>query len=374
MENNKSRKIFQKEKGQAILIPLLAILLGLVVGGIVIGVLGVNPLKAYKNLLQGSGLLVKPTYAGGKGMITDFLSFLDALAPMLFAALAVGVALKAGLFNIGVSGQMLTAGFVATTLVGYSNLPSFVSKPLVILVGLLTGAVVGALIGFLKSKFNINEVVSSIMINYIAQYTISFFINTNYLDPVSRQSKVVRETARLTMKEVQLGSLKADLPLMIVIGIIMAIILKFLFDRTVVGYELQAVGLSPKAANYTGISVPKSIIKTMMISGGLAGLSGVSYFLGYFGSIQPRVLPSMGFDAVAVALLGGTNPIGIIFSSFFITVINKGSIYMNSTTGIETEIASVITAVILVFCACSTFLKGKLFFKKSKKKMKKGEA
>ncbi|MGL4383334.1 MAG: ABC transporter permease subunit, partial [Bacilli bacterium] len=111
------------------------------------------------------------------------------------------------------------------------------------------------------------------------------------------------------------------------------------------------------ASQYAGISIKKSILKTMALSGALAGLAGVSYYLGYFASIAPRTLSSIGFDGIAIALLGNNDPIGIIFSSFFITIITKGSTYLSSSVGVQAEIASVITAIILIFSSCSAYYK-----------------
>ena len=351
---------FGNEKYQSITIPLFAILISLIVGAVIITLLGKNALSAYQNLLQGSGLLPKPSYAGYKSMLTDFTSFLNAWTPMLFASLAVAVALRAGLFNIGVSGQMLTAGFFATVLVGYSEMPSVIAKPLVLIVGIIAGACVGGLIGYLKYRFNINEVVSSIMINYIAQYVFSFFINTYFVDPVSRQSVSVSTGSRLTLMDTLVGDLKMDIPLAVVLAIITAFFIKFLIDKTTLGYELKAAGASPTAAEYAVIHVGKNMVLTMVISGGLAGLAGVTYYLGYFGSIQPKVLVSTGFDAIAVSLLGNSNPIGILFSSFLITIISKGSTYMSSAAGIQAEIASVITGILLLFSACGAYMKQKI--------------
>ncbi|MFA9465040.1 MAG: ABC transporter permease [Velocimicrobium sp.] len=353
-------KILGNDKRQSITIPLFAILLSLTVGAIVMGLLGKNPLLAYGNLLQGSGILPKPNYAGYKSIITDFASFLNAWTPMLFASLSVAVALRAGLFNIGVSGQMLTAGFITSIIVGYSTLSAPIAKPLVIIVGIIVGALVGGLIGWLKFKFNINEVVSSIMINYIAQYVFSFFINTYFVNPISRQSEAVSKASRLTLMETPIGSLKIDIPFGIVLAIMVAIFVKFLLDKTKVGYELKTVGSSRTAAKYAGINVGRNMILAMVISGALAGLAGVTYYLGYFGSIQPKVLPTTGFDGIAVALLGNSNPIGIIFSSFLITIISKGSTYMSSMAGLESEISSVITGIILLFSACSAFFQLKV--------------
>ena len=380
-KNNPIAKFFVKmlgnEKYQFITIPVFSIIVSLLVGAIVILLLGKNPLDAYANLLRGSGLLVKEKYAGGKGMLTDFLSFVDYWTPMIFAAFAVAIALKAGLFNIGVSGQMLAAGFVASVTVGYSTLAAPVAKPLVIIISFVVGSLVGGLIGFLKHKFNINEVVSSIMLNYIVQYVTAFFIYTKYVDPVSRQSKNISDAARLTLKNVQIGELKGDIPLGIILAVIVAFVIKYVFDKTTFGYEIKAIGFNTNASKYAGINVGKNMVIAMMISGGLAGLAGATYYLGYFCSMQPKVLATTGYDAIAVSLLGNSNPMGILASSFLINIINKGSTYMSSKAGLDAEIASVITGLILLFSACGAYIQ--YLVKKNKDKIEenkkaKGEA
>ncbi len=348
------------EKRQPVMIPLFTILLSLLLGIVVIALLGKNPFLAYYNLLQGSGLAPKASYAGHKGMITDFTSFLNALTPMLLAALAVLIALKAGMFNIGVSGQMLAAAFVSTVLIGYSGLPAVLAKPLVILIGFVVGALTGGLVGFLRHRFNINEVVSTIMCNYIVQYIVSFFINVFFVDPVSRQSKNVGQAARLTLVDVAVGDYKMDIPLGILLAAVGVAATAFLLGKTTLGFEIKAVGSSSKAAEYAGIRVGRTRVLAMMLSGGAAGLAGVTYYLGYFSSIQPRVLASTGYDAIAVALLGNSSPVGIVFSSFLITVISKGSTYMSSTAGVQAEMASAITGLILLISACGVYVKEKV--------------
>ena len=375
---NKNANIVEKmvlatighEKRQKIAIPVFSILVALIAGGIVIALLGHNPFYAFYNLLQGCGIAPKASYAGKKGMITDFMDFMDNLTPMIFAALAVAVALRSGLFNIGVSGQMLAAGFLATVTVGYTSLAAPIAKPLVVIIGILAGACVGGLIGFLKYRFNINEVVSSIMINYILEYVISFFINMYFVDPVSRQSKNVSTAARLTFTDVEVGGYKMDIPLGIILAILTVFLVRFIMNRTVLGFEMKAVGCSRTAAKYAGIKVGKNIVITMVISGALSGLAGVTYYLGYFASIQPKVLTSTGFDAIAVSLLGNNNPVGIIFSSFLITVI---STYMSSASGVQQEIASVITGIILLFSACGAFVRYKTSRLRDTVKERKGE-
>ena len=348
------------EKRQKITIPLFAILLSLIAGAILMLSLGKNPIEGYLSLLKGCGLMMKKNYAGGKGMLTDFMSFLDIWTPMIFAALAVAVAYKAGLFNIGVSGQMLLAGFVASLTVGYSDLPAVAAKPLTIIIGMIVGALAGSLIGLLKYKFNINEVVTAIMLNYIFQYIISFFILTYYVHPITRQSNVVSDASRLTLQNVQIGNMKSVIPLGFILAIVAVFALSYFINRTRVGFELKAVGANKKGAIYAGINANKSIMIAMALSGALAGLAGVTYYMGYVASIQPKVLISTGFDAVAVCLLGNSNPIGIVASSFLVTIISKGSIYLNSSLGLPKEIASLITGLLLLFTACDVYIKYRL--------------
>lgn len=349
-------RILGSAKWQPVTVPLFAILCSLVAASVVILLVGRNPLQAFYSLLQGAGVLPKASYSAGKGMLTDLLNMLGALTPMLFAALGVAVAFQAGLFNIGISGQMLAAGFVATITVGYSGLSGFVARPLVLLIGMVVGAAVGALIGLMKYRFNINEVVSSIMLNYILQYVISFFIISRYVDPVSRQSRAIGASARLTLTNVELGGYKIELPVCILLAIGCAFLLRFVLDKTKLGFELRTTGKNTKAARYAGISVGKNIVLAMTMSGALAGLAGVTYYLGYYNSIIPKELSGVGFDSIAVSLLGNSNPVGILFSSLLVTIISRGSTYMSSAVGVRQEIASVITGLILLFSACSAYV------------------
>ncbi len=235
---------------------------------------------------------------------------------------------------------------------------------------LIVGGLVGALIGFLKYRFNINEVVSSIMLNYTFQYVISFFINTFFVDPVSRQSKEISAASRLTLMDTVVGNLKMDIPLGIILALLTVVGVWFLLEKTKLGYELKAVGYSRSAAKYAGIKVGRSMVLSMTISGALAGLAGVTYYLGYVGSIQPKVLISTGFDAIAVSLLGNNNPFGIVFSTMLITLISKGSTYMKSAAGVDAEIASVITGIILLFSACNAYIKWKMERSRREKNVK----
>lgn len=345
------------ERRQCVTIPIFAILLSLIASSVVLLILGKNPMEAFISLLQGSGILPKEAYAAKKSMLTDFLSLLNAWTPMIFASLSVAVAMRAGLFNIGVSGQMLCAGFIATVTVGYAeSLPGVVAKPLVVVIGLVAGAAVAAVIGFLKQKWNINEVVSAIMLNYIIRYVVSFFVKATINNPSTRQSWPVTDASRLSLMDTELGGLKMDIPLGIILAVVAVLLVQFLFTKMKLGFELRAIGGNPVAARYAGVNVGRNTVLVMAISGALAGLAGVTYYLGYFGSIQPDVLISTGFDAIAVCILGNSNPIGIIFSSLLISVIDKGSTYLQSSVGVRQEIGALITGLILLFSACGAFI------------------
>ena len=353
--------LFFGDRGRMLRASFWALLFSLAAGAVILFLMGKDPVSAYANLLQGSGLLPKVKYAGRQNQLTDFLSFLDAMPPMVFASLSVAVALRSGFFNIGVPGQMLMAGFCAHILMAALGdaLPSPAAKLLVLLVGIGVGAAMGAFMGWLKDRFNVNEVVTSIMLNSIAMYLITFYINTFYVDPVSRQSRAISDAARLTLSGVRTHGMKVDFALAFPLAILVAFLLRTFLDRTTYGFEIRALGLSRGAARYAGISLSRTTLLTMALSGALGGLAGVAYFCGYFASIQPGTVPGMGFDAIAVALLGGNHALGCILASFLITVISKGSVYMSSRLSVEPEIASLITSVILIFSACSASFVGR---------------
>ena len=132
---------------------------------------------------------------------------------------------------------------------------------------------------------------------------------------------------------------------------------RFLLDRTVKGFELKAVGQNRSCAQYAGVRVGRNIVTAMLLSGMCAGMAGVTYYLGYFNAIVPKELVSLGYDSIAVALLGNINPVGSIFSSFLITIFQKGSVYMSSTVGVPKEIANVVTGILLLFSACGTYIR-----------------
>ena len=339
-------------------VSVLAVLMMFATAGILLLAIGKNPLDALRSFLQGCGILAKENYGGGSGQLTDLLDFLSFLAPMILASLSFITAFKAGLFNIGISGQMLLSGFVATVLVGYNkDLSAGIARPAVLLTGLLVGGLTGVLVGFLKYRFNIHEVVSTIMINYIISYLTGFMINSNYVDMMTRNSKVCSPESRLTLTNVMIGDLKCKIPLALIAAILVALLVSFLFRKTVLGFEIKAVGQNRRCSEYTGIRVSRTILLSMGLSGAIAGLAGVAYYLGYTNSIIPKSLPNMGYDSISVALLGNSAPIGSIFAAVVVSIFQQGANYMSSSVGVAKEIASLITGILLLFAACGNYMR-----------------
>ena len=352
-----------------ILIPFISIALTLIVATVIVLLLGKNPLDVFLGFLRGSGLALKPRYGGGQGLLTDLFSYLAILTPMIFGSLAVMTGMRAGLFNIGVAGQMLFPAFLATVLVGYSDLPTVIAWPLIIVIALVVGSAMGAFIGFLKHRFNIHEVVTSIMLNYIVSYITGFFINTNYVDPLTRNSRPVNAATRLIISSStgEGGDLvRFDIPVGLILAVIVVFIMRYILDRTTVGFRINAVGLNKYAARYAGINVGRNVVLAMAISGALAGLAGVT--------MVPKQLAGLGYDSIAVAVLGNISPIGSLFASILVPIFQKGSIYMGSNVGVPQEIASFITGVLLMFSASGEYIGMKIQNIKRRWRVHRGDA
>jgi simple sugar transport system permease protein len=215
------------------------------------------------------------------------------------------------------------------------------------------GSLLGALVGWLKYQFNIHEVVSTIMFNYIIEYITGFFINTYFADSITRSTKAIQPTARLTITGINAWGMNVSIPLGLILAIAAVFVVRFILDKTTLGFELKAVGFNRSAARYAGIKEGKAIVVAMTLSGLLAGLAGVTYYLGYYNTIIPKDLASMGYDAIGTALVGNLSPLGAIFASILVTIFQKGAVYMSSQVSTPNEIASVITGILLFFAACN---------------------
>jgi general nucleoside transport system permease protein len=343
------------------IVSLISIILGLVAGGILMLFIGSNPIEGYSYLIQGA---LKNLERIGNTLATA--------TPLVFTGLSVAFAFRTGLFNIGASGQMLVGGLAATAVALTFDLSRPVLLMVMVLVGLIAGGLWAFIPGLLKAKFNVHEVVSTIMMNWIAYWTI-YYIVPGYFkgEFLETESKKLAETDTLRtpfLTEMFDGSY---INLGLFLAVIAVIIIAFIIDKTTLGFELKAVGFNRFAAEYAGMKVNRNIILSMLISGGLAGIGGVALYTGNASSIQIGILPAQGYDGIAVALLGANHPVGVFFAAVLFGILYSGTGFMNAMTDIPPELANTIIAIIIYFAATSVMIErllNKFMKRKSKDK------
>jgi simple sugar transport system permease protein len=334
-----------------LVIPLLAVLTALIIGGIIIMLTGAGiseTLAAYQSLLVGS--------VGSPKAISETLT---AATPLILAGLSVALAFRAGLFNIGGEGQMLIGGMFAV-FAGFSitGLPLAIHLPLAILAGILGGAIWGFIPGFLKARTGAHEVIVTIMLNFIALRLVDFFLKTELFQREGRNDPI----SKTIMESAQLPKLLAwlDPALRVHFGLIVALfaagIINWLLFRTTTGFEFRAVGANPSAARYAGMSVTKVYILVMLIAGGLAGLAGTGQVLGVLDRASPGFSSNIGFDGIAVALLGRSNPWGVVAAAVLFGGLRAGGQQMQVSTGVGIDLIGVIQALIIIFVAAPSLI------------------
>jgi simple sugar transport system permease protein len=353
---NKWMKVFVKDSAY---IPLVAILLGLIVGGLIMAVGGFNPFAAY-------GALIKKVV----GTPYDIGETLRGITPLLLCGLSVGFAYRTGLFNIGAEGQV-TMGMLGSVWIGIVlDLPPYIHTPLAVIVGMLCGGLWGAIVGWLKASRGVNEVITSIMMNWIALYLANYLIGHFLLQEKTQRSKIIEPSASITSS--WLSGLFGDSRLHwgVLLALLAVPVYYILLWKTRQGYELRAVGHNPHAAQYAGINVNGNVVKAMFISGMFAGLAGVTEGLGVFGYMTRAAASSgLGFDGIAVALLGGNNPVGILLGAVLFGSLNYGSAGMSFEADVPPEIIRVVIGLIIFFVASSGLVRWVLkpFMAKRKK-------
>jgi simple sugar transport system permease protein len=292
---------------------------------------------------------------------------------LMLVGLSVAFAFKTGLFNIGAAGQMLVGGLCATIVAHKVFLPRPLFLVVLIASGLLGGAIWGVIPGLLKARFNVHEVVATIMMNWIAYWSIYYFVPA-YLKGPSLETESASIALTQSLRTPWLTKLfnGSYMNLGFFIAIICVILVKFILDKTTLGFGLKTVGFNRHCAEYAGIKVNSNVVISMMIAGGLAGLAGLTFYTGYSRNMQIGVLPAQGFDGIAVALLGASNPIGVFFSSLFFGILQSGKGFMNAMTSVPPEIADTIIATIIYFTATSVLF-GRIWesiFKRRRKSAK----
>ncbi len=338
---------------QTLLASLFCIILGLVVGYVVL--LVINPQgagRAITAILQNFLYFPRPEVA-----LEYFGSTLAKTAPLLMCTLSVLFAYKVGLFNIGASGQYAVgAGFAL-----YFGIHYGAPWWLCLLLAMLGGAALGAIAGALKAYLNVNEVIACIMLNWISLYAVNTVLTEVKESGTTYTLPLRTNNPNALIPHLGLQHLFADnryVTIAIPLAVIFAILVWVVLDKTKLGYELKATGLSINAAKYAGMREKKNIILTMAISGALAGLgAGFLYLCGIEQwSCAQTAVPNMGFNGIAAAFLGGIHPIGVIFSSFFIQHITSGGAYVDKMVYCS-QISDLIAAIIIYFCGFVLFFK-----------------
>ncbi len=297
--------------------------------------------------------LFSALWKGSFGSKSKFLNTLANTTPLIFTGLANAIAFKTGLFNIGAEGQFIM-GILAATLVGLiPGIPTVIHIILILLAGIVVGGVWAGIPGFLKAKTGTNEVVNTIMMNFIALAVSDYFILGPFNKPGSATTNKIQESAQLWRF---MGS-KYRVNVSLFIAILCAFLVYYFFWKTVQGYEIRAVGLNADAAEYGGINVKKNIILAMVLSGALAGLGGATHLAGVqLQGFQLAGFTNYGFNGITVALLAKSHPIGVIFSALLLGALNNSALTLQMA-GIPQEIVSLIQAVIIIFVAADYLYK-----------------
>lgn len=353
----KLRNLIALNKHSTILTSLISILLGVGVGALMMLVAGYDPIKAYSALFAGSML---KTYDLGETIRT--------ISPLILTGLAVALAFRTGLFNIGVEGQFIIGQLVALIVGVKLQLPFFIHVVVAVIAGGLASALWGAIVGLLKALRGVHEVISSIMMNFIALNLANLCIRT-WLGGGSDSTPEIPSTASLQMEALSHLFGNARIHLGIVIALLAVFAVHFFLSKTRRGYELRAVGFNQHASRYAGINVKRNMVLSMSLSGLLAGLAGVGEVLGTSGymSIQ-GAFNGVGFDGIAVALLGANTALGVVFSSLLFGVLTYGGGNMQFDAGVPFEVIRVVFAAIILFVSANTSLRLMQFFNRKVRK------
>ncbi|MBC5825274.1 MAG: ABC transporter permease [Candidatus Eremiobacteraeota bacterium] len=310
--------------------------LALAAGALAMLAFHADPIAAYGALLQGA-------LGSVQGTAETFVQ----TTPLLLTGLGVAVAFRAGLFNIGAEGQLVVGALCSAVFGAWVHLPTLAEIPLCFAVGAAAGGLWAAIAGWLRARFGASEIITTIMLNYIA------FLGANYLvsGPL-RGSNAAPETAPISPSAVlhPLVSgtrLTAAFPL----ALIAAAALAWWLRRTVAGYELRAVGQSERAARYAGVNVGPAIVRAMALSGALAGLAGSTEVLGLLHRFNAQLSPGYGFTSIAVALLANSSPLGVIVSAFFFGLLQNGALFMQAYAGVPKDLVSVVEGLVILFSA-----------------------
>jgi simple sugar transport system permease protein len=347
----------------ALLVPILAVFTALVIGGLIMVITDPIVYAAWGDeglvaalgaAWAGVSIAYRSLFSGSLGNAAAISESLVASTPYIFAGLAVAVGFRGGLFNIGGEGQLLVAAGVSV-IIGYSlDLPAIIHLPLALIGGALGGAAYGAIPGYLKAKTGAHEVINTIMMNFIAFR----FFDWAFTGPLRRAGGDAPVTEEILPT--------AYLPQLFTgyrfhWGFFLALAVAFgvwwLLFKTTLGFEIRTVGANPNAARYGGIKITRITVLTMAISGGLAGLAGSNEVLGLNHFLASGFSAGYGFDAIALALLGKSHPLGVVLAALLFGTLRNGATRMQSIASIPIDIISIVQALVIVFIAAPAIVR-----------------
>lgn len=347
-----------KIKSMKNLIPsLISIIAGLVLGAIIILISGDNPFTIYYSML------IKPL-----SNIKNILNVFYTMTPLIVTAMSFLIASNAGMINLGIEGQLLLgslAGVYVATL--FPALPWYIYIPVIMTVSMLIGALWSLIPGYLKIKFGASEIVTCIMLNYIAEFVINFVISSGLFkhSTIDQRTPYILENAHFSsLSEIGMGmGSKAmrgvQLNAMFLIAILLVVLVYILLKKTKWGYKIRGIGININATTANRINSKKIMLTAMALSGAVAGISVTGEVLGTFNGLVEGFSPGYGFSGISVALLGQGHPIGAVFAALFFGVLNQGMVYLGTGTNIPKDFAKILQTVIMIFIVISPYVSQK---------------
>lgn len=350
-----------------LLFPLIAVLAAFIIGGFIVLAIGDNPIEVYRLLISSAFGLFD---ALGNFTWDNWGYTLFYATPLIFTGLAVALAFKCGLLNIGAEGQLYIGAFAAAWVgITFAKLPGVVLIPMAMIAAMLAGGLWGAIPGVLKARFGSHEVINTIMLNFVAIGLVSYLTQSRYKtpgDPIM-QTVLISDHAHIARFSTLLSPFGINFPQRIPLNVaflvaLLACFLVWVFLwKTKWGYEVRAVGMNPSAAEYGGISVKRQIILAMALSGALAGMVGIGEVLGYRYRYYHDFSPGYGFTGIAVALLGRNHPVGIVLAAILFGALIRGGLFVDIfTDNVSKDLVQVLQAIIILFVAMEMLFRGSL--------------
>ncbi len=321
---------------QSLLYPVLALISALAIGAVLISAMGFDWVLAYKSLLAGS--------FGNYKAITESLV---KATPLIFTGISFAMAQRCGMINLGAEGQVYMGGlFGSFVALGLQGLPRAIHLPLTLVAGFVGGGLLGLLIGFLKVRFGASELIVGIMFNYIAIKLVSYMVTGPMKEPPGIYDQTAMMPASATLPRILPDT---RLTAAFLLAVASVLVFHILFWKTTKGYEMRCVGLSATVAEYSGIRVKPNMMLAMSLSGGFAGLGGCCDVIGVQFRLLADFSPQYGFDGIAVALLGGCTPLGVLLSGILLGALKSGSNTMKMLAQVPVAAVQIIQALIIIF-------------------------